>query len=87
MTEEEKSQYLKKFRKAERPMTKAQTLAEEIWLHLNKEIPFGRLTKLINDYGYQWIYECYQATLKAERIKKPVALFLWRVKQVTIQQT
>ncbi len=79
----EKQKYLTKF--APSRMTKEQSLAEEIWRHFGKELSYSRLMTLITRYGWQWVFECYQHVLKAEKCKNPIALFLWRVKQAKVE--
>ena len=60
--------------------TKEQSLAEEIWLHLGKELPFPRIMRIIKVNDYQKVYEVFQE-LKKSPPKNPVALFIWKFKK------
>jgi hypothetical protein len=84
LDEREKNKYLGKFRTGGRRTTKEQSLATEIWKHFDKQIAYPLLMRVITRYGWQWVFECYQHVLKAEKCNNPIALFLWRVKQAKI---
>ena len=82
LAEGEREKYLSKFHRS--LQTKEQTLAAEIWRHFGKQVSFPLLMKLITRYGWQWVFECYQHVLRAEKCNNPIALFLWRVKQAKV---
>ena len=64
-------------------LNREQTLAEEVWLYFKKDIAFPRIMKAIKQYGYQWVYECYNE-VKKSKVKEPIGLFLWKIKQANI---
>lgn len=63
--------------------TRDQLLAEEIFLKFSKRIPFPRLMKMISDKGHQFIYEIFK---ESQDGRDPVSLFLWKYKQVKMQE-
>lgn len=63
--------------------SKEQALADEIWKFFKKELTFARIMKIIKEKGYQATYIIYNE-IKKSKPKKPVALFLWKIKNEKI---
>lgn len=57
--------------------TREQSLAEEIFIHFNKQLLFGRIMKMIKTRGEHFIYNAFNETKSADA-KKPLALFIWK---------
>jgi hypothetical protein len=72
--------YLNKFNPALklRKQTKEQALAEEIWLHFNKQLGFPMLMGLIKRQGAQAIREFFYESIKSDH-PDHLALFMWKV--------
>lgn len=60
--------------------TREQALAEEIFLHFNKQIGFSRIMKMIKTRGESFVYNAFNEIKSGDKIKNPVALFIWKCK-------
>lgn len=59
--------------------TAEQALAEEIWDHFRRALPFPRIMRLIKTWGRQRIYEEFNTVRKGDS-EQPLKLFIWRTK-------
>lgn len=69
--------------KKSRIYNKDQYLADQIWTAFNKRIPFPRLMKMISEKGHQFIFEIFKESKDG---RDPLSLFLWKYKQVKMQE-
>lgn len=74
--------YLKKFSQPIKPKvhTKEQALADEIYFHFAKRLPFARLMGMIKRRGHQFVYEKFNAVKQAD-CKDALSLFIWKVEK------
>ena len=80
-------EYLEK-KKAEakrhRTYTNDQSLAEQIWEHFHKKLPFARIMRMIKDKGHQRVYEQWNDVRQSD-CRNELSLFVYRVKNLPRQ--
>lgn len=62
-------------KKKSRIYTEEQALADEIYSHFNKELPFPRIMRIIKRKGKQKVYETFNE-VRQGTAKSPIALFI-----------
>ena len=75
--------YLNKFKKEEKKISREQYLADEIYKFFDKKAHFGMLMKFIKLKGWQAIYEIFNEIKKADANDK-LKLFMWKIGQERI---
>lgn len=75
--------YILKFKIQKKVLSKKQVLATDIYMWLDKKLPFSQIMKIINQKGYQFIFETF-SQLKKQRCRSKVGLFLYIVNQTKI---
>lgn len=63
--------------KKTRIFTADQELAEQIWLYLQKKLPFPRIMKIIKDNGRQNVYNIFNEIRQSE-CREPLSLFIYK---------
>ena len=59
--------------------TKEQSLADDIVKTFKMRISFSKVMGLIKEKGYQRTYEAFNEVKNSEGIRKPIALFIWKL--------
>ena len=63
-----------------RTLTKNQSLANEIYTHFQKKIPYKQIIGLIKYKGAEGVYWAFNETRQAQKVENPAALFIWKLK-------
>lgn len=66
--------------KKSRIYTKEQALAEQIWLWLNKKLPFPRIMRIIKMVGHSKAYQI-MAEIKQSDCRDAISLFIHKTKK------
>lgn len=75
--------YLEKFNKKKKKITKEQELADQIYSYFGKQLKFGLIMNFIKQKGFQFMYEVYNE-IKHSNPKNREALFMWKIGKTKI---
>ena len=70
--------------KKSRIYTREQSLCEEIWLWINKKLPFSRIMRIIKEKGITATYMIYNE-IKQSNPRNRLSLFIWKVKNEKVE--